>query len=367
MITIIGAGLGGLTLARILHIHGKEVELYEFEAAATTRHQGGMLDMHEESGQAALRTAGLFEEFHAITLAEGDAMRILDKTGTVRMADHGNGARPEVDRGALRDLLIESLPDGMIRWDARVTDVRPIDGGYKVLFADGSTCTTDVLIGADGAWSKVRALLSDARPEYSGISFVETRITDADARHPELAAVVGRGMMFALSDEKGFLAHREAKGELCIYVALKTPADWFRTEITRHSLLEHFSDWDQHLQALIADSDGDLIARPLYALPIGHRWDRAPGVTLLGDAAHLMSPFAGEGANLAMLDGAELAMAIIAHPDDIEAAFAAYEAAMFPRSAAAAAESAANLVQCFLPSAPQGLLDQMARYAAVAE
>jgi 2-polyprenyl-6-methoxyphenol hydroxylase-like FAD-dependent oxidoreductase len=99
MITIIGAGMGGLTLARVLHAHGIDAQIYEGDASATARHQGGMLDIHEDTGQAALQAAGLLEAFHAITLPDGDALRVLDKTGTVRMSDDGNGTRPEVERG----------------------------------------------------------------------------------------------------------------------------------------------------------------------------------------------------------------------------------------------------------------------------
>jgi 2-polyprenyl-6-methoxyphenol hydroxylase-like FAD-dependent oxidoreductase len=361
MVTIIGAGLGGLMLARVLHTRGIDAVVYDAEPSPTARHQGGMLDMHEDSGQFALRAAGLFDGFQAITLEEGDAMRILDKTGTVRMADSGNGERPEVDRGDLRDLLLNSLPPGMVRWGARVTEVR---AGREVVFADRRVERADVLVGADGAWSKVRPLVSEAVPAYVGLSFVEIRIRHAEAERPDLAALVGAGLMFALGDEKGFIAHREPNDELCVYVALKTPAE--STDFTRDGLLERFVDWDAGLRALIGESTGELIPRPIYALPVGHRWVRSPGVTLIGDAAHLMSPFAGEGANLAMRDGADLATAIADRPDDIETALAVYESAMFTRSEAAAAESALNLVACFEPNAPEALLDAFARYEALA-
>ena len=96
--------------------------------------------------------------------------------------------------------------------------------------------------------------------------------------------------------------------------------------------------------------------RTLHALPIGHRWDRVPGVTLLGDAAHLAPP-SGEGANAAMFDGAQLAEAIAAHPDDVEAALTAYEQALFPRAAADATEAARDFDLCFGENAPRSLID----------
>jgi 2-polyprenyl-6-methoxyphenol hydroxylase-like FAD-dependent oxidoreductase len=179
--------------------------------------------------------------------------------------------------------------------------IAAIGGGHEVSFADGGAVTTELLVGADGAWSRVRPLLSGAEPAYAGISFVEARIEDSARRHPRSAATVGSGLMFALDDEKGLIAHLEPRSELCVYAALKTDEDWIRTgEITREVVLDHFAGWDDQLRGLITDSTGDLIPRALYALPVGHRWDRVPGVTLIGDAAHLMSPFAGEGANLAM-------------------------------------------------------------------
>jgi len=375
-ITIVGAGLGGLTLASILHASGIATTVYEGDTSATVRGQGGSLDIHEESGQRALRDAGLFDAFRAIVTAGGEHMRILDKRATVYLDESGDGARPEVDRGALRDLLLASLPADTVRWGAKVTDVRAQrDGGHTITLNGSDTVATDLLVGADGAWSKVRPLVSAATPVYAGLSFVEVHLHDADRRHPDSAALVGRGTVFALSDEKGMIGHCMSDGSLHMHIALKTPADWatsgainFADPVAaKADLLASFIGWDAGLRAVIAEADGELTPRPIYALPVGHCWNRTSGVTLLGDAAHLMSPFAGEGANLAMLDAAELAAAIVAYPHDREAALSAYEQALFPRSAESAAESAANLIVCFRPDAPQGLIDLMAQYQAAGQ
>src|SRR6202050_3895349 len=99
-VTIVGAGRAGLSLARVLHVHGIPATIYEAEPSAETRTQGGQLDIHENNGQLALEAAGLTDEFHAIIHEGGEATRMLDEHGTVLLddPDDGTGGRPEVLR-----------------------------------------------------------------------------------------------------------------------------------------------------------------------------------------------------------------------------------------------------------------------------
>lgn len=369
-VTIIGAGLGGLLLARVLHLHDFPVTVYEAESSPTSRAQGGMLDIHADSGQLALKAADLTDEFRGLVLEGRQAIRLLDRSGTVLFdkADDGTGTSPEVQRGELRRLLLDALPDGTIRWGHKVTGVRALPGGrHEVAFAGGTAAVTSLLVGADGAWSRVRPLLSDAVPAYVGRTFVETFLHDADTRHPATAKAVGGGTLVALDPHehgKWLVAHREKDGTLHAHISLTKPQDWFATvDFTDAAaaavrIAAEYEGWAPELTALITGGRTGPVPRPLHALPVGHRWDRVPGVTLLGDAAHL-SPPDGAGANLAMLDGAELGMALAAHPGDIEAALTAYEQALFPRSAAAAAVAPRD-------PAPQEIIDFFAPPAASA-
>lgn len=374
-VAIIGAGLGGLVLARVLHIHGIAATVYEADASAEHRVQGGMLDIHVEDGQVALAAAGLTDAFRAIIHEGGEASRALAPDGSVLLdvPDTGTGGRPEVLRGELRRILLDSLPAGTVRWGSKLAEVVPLGGGWhRLRFADGATVETSLLVGADGAWSKVRPLLSDAQPEYVGTTFIETWLRDADARHPATAEAVGSGALFALAPGKGIFAHREPDGVLHAYIALSRPLAWIEaidfadpTGAAR-AIAAEFAGWAPALTALITESDGAPVPRMLHTLPDDHRWHRTPGVTLVGDAAHLMPP-AGDGANLAMVDGAELGQAIAAHPGDVEAALAAYERVMFARSAATAVEAHRMLGLCLGPDSPASLIDFFLGAQAAAE
>ncbi|MFI1994756.1 FAD-dependent oxidoreductase [Actinoplanes sp. NPDC020271] len=358
-VTIIGAGLAGLTLARVLHLHGIASVVHEAEPSPAARGQGGMLDIHDYNGQLAVAAADLMDEFRALAIEGRQAFRLAAPDGTVLFdkADDGTGGRPEVQRGELRQMLLDSLPPGTVRWGRKVTGARSLgDGRHEVTFADGSAEVTDLLVGADGAWSRVRPLLSAATPEYTGESFVETYLYDADERHPAAAAIVGGGTLAAAEGDRAVNAHRERGSTLHTYVVLPRPLDWFAAidftdfdEVTSRIAAE-FEGWAPALTSLITASDTQPVLRPIFALPAGHRWERTPGVTLIGDAAHLAAPD-GEGANNAMLDGADLGEALAAHLGDVEAALTDFEELMFER-AATPSDGAEFLEQIFGPDGP---------------
>jgi 2-polyprenyl-6-methoxyphenol hydroxylase-like FAD-dependent oxidoreductase len=361
-IAIVGAGLGGLALARVLHVNGVNAVVYERESSRDARGQGGMLDIH--SGQRALREAGLIDQFFAIARGQGQDMRLLQPDGTLLLQedtlDDAPLDRPEVDRADLRDLLLDSLPADVVRWGHAFTSA---DNGL-LRFADGSSATYDLLVGADGAQSLVRPLLTDARPAHIGQNVVELGIPDIDRTHPDLAAMVGRGNYWVLGNGLSLAAQRNGDGRVRVGLSFyNTAEDWFATSgipfddpaAARARLIDLLPGWDSRFTALIEACDDAVVPRSITTLPAGLTWPSTPGVTLLGDAAHLMPPV-GEGANMALLDGALLGLALAAHPDDFPAAVEEYEREMFERTSAAARMSADLQELLMAPDAAQRML-----------
>ncbi|MFF9560567.1 FAD-dependent oxidoreductase [Streptomyces albus] len=371
-IAVVGSGPAGLTFARVLHRHGHPVTVLERDAARDARPPGGTLDLHEGMGQLALEKAGLSAEFQALSRPEGQAMRILDPDGTV-LRDWrprpGELANPEMDRGQLRDMLLGPVE---VRWGRRVAEVVPQGrDGVLVRFADGQEETFDLVVGADGAWSRVRPAVSSATPQYTGVTFVETSLDDIDTRHPRLARLVGDGSVAVYGVNRSLVAQRNSGGHVKVYAQFRVPLGWQAhadrqpapdhrpdpddAEAVRSRLLALFDGWDASVLDLLRQGTA-FVHRPLHALPAPHTWEHVPGVTLLGDAAHLMPPL-GVGANLAMLEGAELAESLVAadgsgEPDEVVRTF---EEGMWARAGRWARMTMAGLERLVGPDPAEAL------------
>ncbi|MEU7835679.1 NAD(P)/FAD-dependent oxidoreductase [Nonomuraea sp. NPDC049129] len=359
-IAVIGGGPAGLTFARVLHRRDHPVTVFERDPAPDARPPGGTLDLHEGLGQLALDKAGLLGEYQALSRPEGQAMRILDMDGTV-LRDWRPGpderANPEIDRGQLRDLLLGPLG---VQWGRGVTEVVPgTPDGVLVHFADGRQEAFDLVVGADGAWSRVRPALSPVTPHYTGVSSVETSLDDVDTRYPDLARLIGDGSVAVYGVNRSLVAQRNSGGHVKVYTKFRAPLDWHAgldpadVEAMRSSLLALFDGWAAPVLDLLRHGTA-FVHRPFYVLPVSHTWDHVPGVTLLGDAAHLMPPL-GVGANLAMLEGAELAESIAAAPGDLDEVVRAFEEQMWVRAGKWAKITTAGLERLVSPDPAEAL------------
>ncbi|MCI3275343.1 FAD-dependent oxidoreductase [Streptomyces cylindrosporus] len=359
-IAVVGGGPAGLTFARVMHRHGHPVTVLERDAGPDARPPGGTLDLHEGLGLLALEKAGLAAEFEALSRPEGQAMRILAPDGTVLRdwrPDPDERANPEIDRGQLRDLLIGPLD---VRWGRGVTRVVPGSrDGARVEFTDGRQETYDLVVGADGAWSRVRAALSPVTPHYTGVTSVETSLDDIDTRHPDLARLIGDGSLSVYGVNRSLTAQRNSGGHVKVYAKFRAPLDWHAdldladAEAVRSSLLALFDGWAAPVLELLRRGT-TFVHRPMHTLPVSHTWTHVPGVTLLGDAAHLMPPL-GVGANLAMLEGAELAEAVAGGPEDLDGTVRAFEERMWPRAGKWAEFTTAGLERLVSPDPAEAI------------
>jgi 2-polyprenyl-6-methoxyphenol hydroxylase-like FAD-dependent oxidoreductase len=367
-IAIVGAGPAGLTAACIFHRHGWPVTVFESEDAISSRDQGGTLDLHADGGQLALEKAGLLAEFLAAARHEDQEWRVLDYRSGAPLAEDipapGEGERPEIDRRALRRLLLAPLPPDAVHWGHRLAAVvTGVEGRPRLEFENGRSTDFDIVIGADGAWSRVRSSLTEVQPTYTGITFVELWFDGVDERHPAIADLVGHGTTFALHAGSGLVAQRNGGGHVRVYAAFPVPSspssrpDAALAGISKVDLLRRFEGWSGAILKLIADADAIAAVRPIVALPPGLRWRSRRGITLVGDAAHVMPPV-GIGVNLAMLDAADLASLLIASSDWVTAV-EQFEAMMLARAGDIAREAQIGFQGMFGPDAPRAILDHM--------
>ncbi|TIA89023.1 hypothetical protein E3P99_02272 [Wallemia hederae] len=330
-VAISGAGPAGLCLANLLSKQaGFSVRVFERDAHLHATPQGGSLDLHEDA-QAAIQSAGLFSEFKKYARYGDQDSVIMDKHGKVHMEmKEPDQNKPEIDRGALREILANGLPKDIIKWGTKVDRVEP----RRVHFGDGSSEQFDLIVGADGAWSKVRPLLTTVPPFYAGISGYDANIRNASTKHPELVKALCNGTTFVTAGSEGcFVVQKNGNDCYKSYYLKPTPEDWVKTngiersgETQRKAILEDMRDWSPFIRDIVKAYDDDIVQRPIYMLMPGIAWDSKPTVTAIGDAISLQSPYAGLGVNTAIAEAHKLAQCLIQHKDDQHKAIEEYEA-----------------------------------------
>lgn len=365
-IAIIGAGPSGLTLANILQNNQIPFTIFDL-SKPNDRNQGGTLDLHPQGGQLALREAGLWDQFVKYARPESDVLKLVTNEGEVLWDENGPDARPvseaekfdhrpEIDRALLIEILLANIKPV---WGKKLVEALPQGDKFDLHFADGSVETGfDLVVGGDGAWSKVRNLVTDTKPHYSGISVVELWALDVQEKHQWMMDYVGSGNCFSFGEGRAIQVQRIGDGSIRTYASLRKPEsflkdcgiDWTEPETARKEYVDtYFADCGEDLKKCILESSDALIPRPTYMLPVGFKWESRAGVTLLGDAAHLMTPFAGVGVNAAMIDALELAKTIIETPEgeNFAAALAKFETGMFARGEKFAQKTMNNLNKHF--------------------
>lgn len=406
-IAIAGGGPAGLALGQLLHRHGVRATIYERQAEFTQEElakPSGMLDLHEESGLRVMRECGLWDRFTAALGDCSEAWRVLNPQGTLLHSDDGRpSARPEIARNALVNLLIQSVPADAIKWNHKIASIQSnrnaTTGATEVTLDLGvnGVATYDFVVGADGAWSRVRKLLSDVKPFYSGGQILTATARHASTKYPHLVELVGSGMLHALGGGNGIVTHRGPQDSIQVHVTLSTPDEhWAQAhklegkpaaEIKTALLSDDklFRKWAPELQELLATAcdeetkdnpGGETDIMPLYMLPVDFRWEHQIGATLVGDAAHLMTPWAGEGANLALWDSLDLAHVLSTVPETaadaaawqaaLEPRLREFEETMLARAQAKAEETLSNKELLFSENGAEALADFLKEMAAAA-
>lgn len=393
-IAVIGGGMGGLTLARLLQMQNSNVKVYERDFNKEVRVQGSPLDLHEDSGLKAIIQADLLDEFYANVRLNASKARIVNKdfellfdehavqekkipkasTTAINSLDAISKPRPEIDRFELRNILLNSLLPETVVWNSQFDFMEKENEGWKLHFKNGSTAYADLVIAADGANSKIRPYISNEKPIYSGITLIEGTIYNAKKNVPKLFDFSKGGKILAFGHQQTLMYGTKGDGSLMFLLSSKIPENWILERNldfqNKEAVFEWFKkvykNWSSEWNELFMANALYFIPRPQYYFPLNQTWETQKNLTMIGDAAHRMPPFAGKGANLAMLDALELAAFLINNQfSNIKTAIATFEKRMLERASKATKETLENSEQLHAEGALERLVSIFKRNAQV--
>jgi len=360
-IAIVGGGMAGLTLARLLQLQNAEVKVFERDFNQNVRVQGSTLDLHEGTGLEAMKRAGLLDEFYKHHRTDASKMLLVDRSLNIKFDDHHfskftSETRPEIDRGPLRDILLGSLLANTVTWDSNFSAMEKENNGWRIHFKNGTSFYADLVVAADGANSKVRPYLSSINPIYSGITLIQGDIDQAAKNVPTLFTFAKGGKVMAFDDEKMIGYGSKGDGSIMFVACFKCPEDWLRESRVdfrnKDQVLswfkKEFSKWSDKWHEFFTADEVRFIPRPQYYFPFEQKWNAQENLTMIGDAAHWMPPFAGEGANVAMQDSFELVEVLKSSQfSDLKMAIAHFEKDMITRGADATRQTLENTERMF--------------------
>ena len=365
-IAIVGGGPGGLTLARLLQLKGADVKVYERDFSKEARVQGAIVDLHFDSGLKVVRAAGLMDAFKANYMPGADKFRMVDKDANICLDEEPHGInddfsnehfRPEIDRGALRNILIDTLSPGTVVWDSQFMKMVQLHNAWELQFKNGTLAMADVVIGADGYRSNIRPYVTDITALYSGATIIQGEIEHPQKDCPEMYELVDNGNFIAMGIGKTIAAQPRGDGGLTFYASSLYPENWIETsgidfnnsEEVYTYLENYYEGWNPIFFTLFR-ACARFFPRPLNYFPLDQNWDAKSNITLIGDAAHLMPP-SGEGVNTAMLDALDLCECLTGGEfKNIQAAIAAYEKRMRTRASILGQEALAGIKDFSSPS-----------------